>query len=193
MRRSNQPRKSGRTEPLSDRRGSADVVSFRSLFRVSAPPFPRPWQGIHAPPPGGPRCGLRGQTGGERLYAGPCRQAGPLWARRVLDRGRHGDSAWHVVGGDRDLFCLSRRRSDAADRPPGGDAIRLRGPDRRVARQGRSHHQPPVARPGTVRPETRPDHAAPDRARIAGDGARRHPRRGRDRIDPAVGAGFRGQ
>ncbi len=34
-----------RTEPLSDRRGSADVVPFRSLFRVpaTAPPSPGPW------------------------------------------------------------------------------------------------------------------------------------------------------
>ena len=38
MRGSNQPRKLSRTEPVSDRRGSADVVPFRSLFRVSATP-----------------------------------------------------------------------------------------------------------------------------------------------------------
>ena len=87
------------------------------------------------------------------------------------------DRARHVVGGDRDLFRVSRRRADAADRPPGRDAIRLRGPHRRIARQGRPHHQPPVARPGTVRPEARPDHAAPDRARIARHRARRHPGR----------------
>ena len=34
---------------------------------------------------------------------------------------------------------------------PGRNAIRLRGPHRRIARAGRPHHQPAIARPGAVR------------------------------------------
>ena len=34
-------------------------------------------------------------------------------------------AARHVVGGDRHLFRVSRRRPDPADRPSGRDAIRL--------------------------------------------------------------------
>ena len=60
-----------------------------------------------------------------------------------------------LVGADRHLFRLSRRRAEASDRPPGGDAIRLRGPDRRIARAGRPHHQPTIARPGAIRAEAR--------------------------------------
>ena len=123
-----------------------------------------------------------------RLRHRPCRQAGPVRPRGVLDRGRHHRRARHVVGGDRHLFRVSRRRPDPADRPPGRDAIRLRRPHRRTARQGRPHHQPPVARSGTVRPETRPDHAPPDRAGIARHRARRDPGRRGHRIDPAAGA-----
>ena len=35
-----------------------------------------------------------------------------------------------------------------------------------LARQGRSHHQPPIARSGTIRPEARTDHAPSDHAGI---------------------------
>ena len=181
------PRQFSRTELVSDRRGSADVVPFRSSFRVPPAPSLRTTAGA------APRvrrrimrCAHLG-AGAGRLHDRPCRQAGPLRTGGVLDRGRHRHGARHVVGGDRDLFRVPRRRPDPADRPSGRDAIRLRGPHRRTARQGRSHHQPPVARPGAVRPEARPDHAPPDRAGIARHRARRHSRRHGHRIDPAAG------
>ena len=104
--------------------------------------------------------------GAERLHHCPRRQAGAVRAGGVLDRRRHGHRARRVVGRDRDLFRVPRRRADAVDRATGGHAIRLRRPDRRTARQGRSHHQPPAARSGAVRPEARSDHAAPDHAGI---------------------------
>ena len=134
-------------------------------------------------PPGHGACFVRIRAAQQRLHPRPRRQAGPVRTGGVLDRGRHGDGARHVVGRDRDLFRVSRRRSDPADRAPGGDAIRLRRPHRRTARQGRSHHQPPVARSGTVRPEARPDHAPPDHAGIARHRARRHSGRFSHRID----------
>ena len=163
-----------RTELTSDRRGSADVVPFRSSYRVSPSPSARPWQARRAArsAPANPAPATAQRARG--LYPGPCRQTGPLRAGGVLDRDRHRDRARHMVGGDRDLFRVPRRRPHPADRTPGGDAIRLRRPHRRTARQGRSHHQPSVARPGTVRPETRPGHASADRAGIARHGAGRH-------------------
>ena len=58
-----------------------------------------------------------------------------------------------VVDRHRNLFRLPRRRAHPPDRPPGRNAIRLRGPHRRIARAGRPHHQPAIARPGTIRAE----------------------------------------
>ena len=121
-----------------------------------------------------------------RLYHGTCRQTGPVRSGGVLDRGRHGDGARHVVGRDRDLFCVPRRRSHPADRAPGGNAIRLRRPHRGTARESGPHHQPPIAGSGTIRPETRPGHASPDHAGIARRGAWRHSGFAGHRIDQAA-------
>ena len=173
MRRSNHPRKSGRTELLSDRRGSADVVPFRSLFREPQTPSTRPRQGIPSPPGKCSRLGP-GTAGARGLHPRSRRQTGAVRSGGVLDRDRHRDVARDVVGRDRDLFRVSGRRPYPADRTPGGDAVCLRGPHRRTARQGRSYHQPAVARSGTVRPEARSDYAPADHAGIARDCAGRH-------------------
>src|ERR1700687_3169031 len=104
---SNHTRKFGRTELPSDRRGSADVEPFRSLFRTyPAPSSTRARQGSLASPGGEPGVGLFPFTtrGGGRLYTRPRRQAGPVWSGGVLDRGRDGDHARHVVRRDWDLF-----------------------------------------------------------------------------------------
>src|SRR5258708_36068581 len=53
------PRKFGRTELISDRRGSADVEPFRSLFRVPPAPSSRSRQGVPSPPHGKPNRGGR--------------------------------------------------------------------------------------------------------------------------------------
>ena len=127
------------------------------------------------PPTGQPPATSRA-TRPDRLHAGSCGQAGPLRTRRVLDRGRHRHDAWNVVGGHRHLFRVSRRRSDAADRAPGGNAICLRRPDRGSSRQGRPRNQPAIAGSGAIRPEARTDHAAADHAGIARERARRHSR-----------------
>src|SRR6202022_2494023 len=108
MRRSNHSREFSRTELISGRRGGADVVPFGSLFRVSPTPFSRPWK-VGGAPSGGNPCARPVTAGATRgLYAGPRRQAGPLWTCSLLDRGRYRDGARHVVGGDRDLFRVSR-------------------------------------------------------------------------------------
>ena len=144
---SNLPRKLGRTDLSSDRHGSVDVVSFRSSVRAS--PAARSGSANH-PPAKQSTCH---QAHRERLHAGPCRQAGTFRACRFLDRGRHGDGARHVVSGHRHIFCVSRRRPDAADLTAGGNAIRLRRSDRGTSRQGRSCHQPATSGSGTVRSE----------------------------------------
>src|ERR1700692_3299982 len=86
---SNPPAILSRTELMSDRRGSVDVVPFRSLFRVPPTPFPRPWSGVGAPPGDEPRGGPGAAPGG-RLHDRPCRQTGPVRTGGVLDRDRHG-------------------------------------------------------------------------------------------------------
>ena len=63
----------------------------------------------------------------------------------------------------RHLFCLPRGRAHQAHRAAGGHAIRLRGPHRGVARAGRPDLEPPIARPGAVRAEARPDRCAASR------------------------------
>ena len=86
-----------------------------------------------------------------RLHAYARRTSGPHRSGRVLDRRRHAGHHGRVVDRDRHLFRIPRGRADPPDRPPGRDAIRLRGPHRRIARAGRSHHQPAIARPGAIR------------------------------------------
>src|SRR5258708_12972741 len=113
MARSNHARKFGRTELLSDRRGSADVEPFRSLFRTyPAPSSTRPCKGSLAPPGDEPGVGPFPFTtrGGGRLYPRPRRQAGPVWSGGVLDRGRHGAHARHVVAPHPHLFPISPPR-----------------------------------------------------------------------------------
>ena len=89
---------------------------------------------------------LHPRHGGRQVRIGPV----AFWIV-VGIAGGHG----RLVVRHRHLFRLPRRRAHAPDRPPGRDAIRLRGPHRRIARAGRPHHQPAAARPGAVRAEAR--------------------------------------
>jgi len=106
----------------------------------------------------------------------------------ILDRGRHDRRARHVVGGNRHLFRVSRRRvtrliaRQAEMQYAYEDRIaELRAKvDRTTSRQLLDQEQ--------FRPKTRPDHEAPDRAGIPRHCAGRHSRYRLDRIDPAAGA-----
>ena len=115
-----------------------------------------------------------------RLDARPCRPAGAHRTGRVLDHRRLAGGDGRMVGRDRHLFRIPRRRADPPARAPGADAIRLRGPHRRSARPGRPAREPAVARPGAVREQARTDHAPPDAAGVALLGAL-HPARHRPR------------
>ena len=185
MRRSNRPRKLSRPECRPT--GAGVPMSYRSGQYSEYPQHhPHDHGRASARRPARAMLRCRSDAGAGRLHTRPCRQTGAVRSGCVLDRGRHGDRARHVVGGDSDLFRVPRRRADPADRSPGRDAIRLRRPHRRTARQGRSHHQPSIARSGTIRPEARPDHAPPDHAGIPRHGARRHSGRLGHRIDQAA-------
>ena len=124
----------------------------------------------------------------DRLHAGAWAPSGPSWAGRVLDRGRQSGGDGRLVGGDRHLFRISRRCPEASDRPAGGDAIRLRRPDRRIACAGRPHHQPPIARPGAIRAEARSAGAQAIHAGATRGDARLAARSHHHRLDPEARA-----
>ena len=71
-----------RAELSSDRRGSADVVSFRSSYRVSPAPSPRPRQAIGPPPgrhrPRPPAAAQHAQGGYTLVHAGKQVRFGPV-------------------------------------------------------------------------------------------------------------------
>src|SRR3984957_2320525 len=99
------PRQISRTELISERRGSADVVPFRSSYRVPPTPSSQPRQTACSPRGTQPCRSARG--GARGLHPRLRRQTGPVWTGGVLDRGRYGDDAWPVVGGDGNLFRIS--------------------------------------------------------------------------------------
>src|SRR5205085_538842 len=111
-------RKLSRTDAVSDRRGSADVVPFGSIFRISSISCAGSRKVWSAPP----SCDGTIAPCEEWLHHPPRRQAGPVWPRGVLDPHRHGHRAWRLVGGNGHLFRISRRRADTADRASGGYA-----------------------------------------------------------------------
>src|SRR3954469_20671463 len=86
----------------SERRGSVDVAPFKFTFRISAP-APRTRTGAS-----GARIAWSAGTLRKQLHHRSRRKAGAAWARGGLDRDRHGDGAWRVVGRDRHLFRIPR-------------------------------------------------------------------------------------
>src|SRR6266511_1767328 len=129
----------------------------------------------------------RDRRRGARLRARPCRPPVAPRADRLLGGGRHTHRHGAVDHRHRHVFRLPRGRADAAHRPAGGDAIRLRGPHRRIARAGRPDFQPAAARPGTARAEARSDPAPAGGAGIARLGAERAARSDADRLEQAAG------
>ena len=77
-----------------------------------------------------PRCGSGGG-----LHAGPCRAPAAARTDRLLGGGRHAGDHGGLDHHHRHLFRVPRGRAHAADRTPGRDAVRLRGPHRRAARR----------------------------------------------------------
>src|ERR1700712_1501285 len=96
---SNPPR---RTKVVSDRRGSADVVSFRSIFYVATTSCAGACQAAPGPPPKG----HSNEICSKRLRNLACRQAGSLRTRCLLDCSWHGDGARRLVGRHGHLFCV---------------------------------------------------------------------------------------
>ena len=124
-----------------------------------------------------------------RLHHRARRTADQVRTGGVLDRRRHRRDHGRLVGRDRDLFRLPRRRAQRAHRAPGRAAIRLRRPHRRTARADRPHHQPAIARPGAIRAESSTSLPAGEATlELRADGAGRHRRSDRDRLDQRRGA-----
>ena len=123
-----------------------------------------------------------------RLDAGSRQLAGAPRAGRVLDHRRLARRDGRMVGHHRHLFRVPRRRADAAARPPGADAIRLRGPHRGTARAGRQAREPPVARSGAGRRQARSDRAPSGDTGVARVRAVEPARHDPDRFDQACAA-----
>jgi len=100
---------------------------------------------VIGPPPGRHQPSRRGcRPAAQDGYTWSMPQAGPVRAGGILDRDRT-VTALGIGRPRRQPILRSVTTCSPAHRAPGGDAVRLRGPDRGTAGQGGPHHQPPVA------------------------------------------------